>query len=105
MKIPGPRSPGTFFDDQSIPDGACGTVLEGEGDLTYWDHLMVPYTDYGCYIDFPSHPSMTKRGWFVNRPRLLKITPNDDMKNEDDLTAEEKKLMYELVKAITEINP
>jgi hypothetical protein len=83
MKIPGPICPGIFYGTNGgIPDGTCGTVLEGEGDLTYWDHLMVPYVGYGCYVHFPSCPSPNEKGWFVNRPRLMKISPEKDLEEE-----------------------
>lgn len=101
MKIPGPLPPGIFYDTGALPDGACGTVLEGEADLPYWDSQMVPYIGYGCYVDFPSAPSIDGRGWFVNRPRLMKINPNDTLKNEivdDDIGLK----IYEAAKAIAE---
>jgi len=99
MKIPGPSCPGIFFDTEGILDGTCGTVIEGEGDLTYWDHLMVPYVGYGCYVHFPTCPSPSEKGWFVNRPRLMKITPGDDIT--DDIHADDTPF-YPPVKRVEE---
>lgn len=98
MKIPGPSCPGIFLDTEDVPVGTCGTVLEGEGELTYWDHMMVPYVGYGCYVHFPSCPTPNEKGWFINRPRLMKITPNDDLKNEK----EEDGKIFEMAKSIAE---
>jgi hypothetical protein len=97
MKIPGPTCPGVF-EGQCVPDGACGEVLVGEDHLTYMDDLQVQYLGYGCYVKFKFYPDYDGRGWFVNRPKLLKISPDGDVLHTD----EEKQKLLEIAKAIAE---
>jgi len=94
MKIPGKGSPGVFFGFE-IENGSCGVVLEGEGELPYCDDLGVPYTDYGCYVNFTHYATSNEKGWFINRPRLIKISPNEPALNNKDI---EK--MYEMANSI-----
>ena len=97
MKIPGPNAPGVFK-GQPVPDGSCGEVLVGEDHLPYMDDLLEPYLGYGCYVKFNHYPDYDGRGWFVNRPKLMKITPDGDVLKSD----EENRKLFEMAKAIAE---
>lgn len=83
MVIPGEDGPGISFGKEAeIPNGTCGTVTEGEGNLPFYDPIGVLYTWYGCYVVFPSFPTSHEKGWFLPRTKLMKINPEDSLTEE-----------------------
>jgi hypothetical protein len=85
MKISGPPPEGVFtvMGNNRVPDGACGTVIEGEGRLVYYDDLNLPHYSYGCYVIFSHNPAPPPGGWYIPRSRLMKITPDGDFESEE----------------------
>jgi len=101
MKISGAPAEGVNVDGRNVvPDGACGTVTEGEGRLIYYDDLTLPRYGYGCYVIFNHYPAEYHKGWYLPRPRLMKITPDSDLESEE--SSKTRKLNIPGVQEITQ---